>query len=200
MSANTHPSIAPGPWQLLGEAVSESLDLPAPQTTADLENVLQRLFGNQTGLSEDVDSRLLDRLVDHCLTQEDIDGGRTACAICLNSLSADENVLLLECTHIFHRACLQPWLSQQTTCPVCRHDLLHGTSSSETAGSGNTLAVARMLASYVSGDSRLGLPADSSFNCTVNPFATPHTVNATVNTPTTSTNTAHSLTDTIPLD
>jgi hypothetical protein len=29
-----------------------------------------------------------------------------------------------ECSHMFHSACLQLWLSKHTSCPVCRYEMV----------------------------------------------------------------------------
>jgi hypothetical protein len=64
-------------------------------------------------------------LVEVPLTAEDAGAGATAleCAICLAKLEAGEPVLKLRCAHIYHRACVEPWLQQSSNCPVCRCDL-----------------------------------------------------------------------------
>ena len=40
------------------------------------------------------------------------------CVICLESLPANFN--RTTCDHLFHEQCIERWLSQHTTCPVCR--------------------------------------------------------------------------------
>ena len=53
------------------------------------------------------------------------------CSICLGSLDqsagfeglpldASEATTSLECSHVFHRACLELWFERQRTCPLCR--------------------------------------------------------------------------------
>jgi hypothetical protein len=46
------------------------------------------------------------------------------CPVCLELLKADETVRALPCCHSFHMHCIDPWLSSNHTCPVCKHDLL----------------------------------------------------------------------------
>lgn len=42
------------------------------------------------------------------------------CPICLAACTARADVITLECTHVFHRSCLQKWLQNADTCPLCR--------------------------------------------------------------------------------
>lgn len=46
------------------------------------------------------------------------------CNICLTSFELGEEVVRIPCKHIFHSACLVPWLKQNGTCPVCRFSLV----------------------------------------------------------------------------
>jgi hypothetical protein len=41
------------------------------------------------------------------------------CSICLESISC--GVKIRTCQHVFHRECLQPWLTKEFTCPLCRN-------------------------------------------------------------------------------
>ncbi|KVH98522.1 E3 ubiquitin-protein ligase ATL31-like [Cynara cardunculus var. scolymus] len=47
------------------------------------------------------------------------------CAVCLNGYQDHEALRLLpECSHVFHRDCLDEWLALHVTCPVCRASLV----------------------------------------------------------------------------
>jgi hypothetical protein len=45
----------------------------------------------------------------------------TNCSICYETL--DTNVIETSCEHRFHKNCIDEWLSQQQTCPLCRECL-----------------------------------------------------------------------------
>lgn len=42
------------------------------------------------------------------------------CSICLEQVNRGELVRSLPCLHQFHTNCIDPWLRQQGTCPVCK--------------------------------------------------------------------------------
>ncbi|KAM3836389.1 E3 ubiquitin-protein ligase RNF149 [Vipera latastei] len=46
------------------------------------------------------------------------------CAICIENYKAKDTVRLLPCKHIFHKLCIDPWLLEQRTCPMCKLDIL----------------------------------------------------------------------------
>lgn len=46
------------------------------------------------------------------------------CAVCIDSYKAGEVVTVLTCDHIFHKACIEPWLLERRTCPMCKCDIL----------------------------------------------------------------------------
>ncbi|XP_076919686.1 RING-H2 finger protein ATL38-like [Bidens hawaiensis] len=51
------------------------------------------------------------------------------CAVCLNEFHDHEALRLLpECSHVFHRDCIDEWLASHVTCPVCRASLVPRTS------------------------------------------------------------------------
>nr|POF24697.1 putative ring-h2 finger protein atl71 [Quercus suber] len=60
-------------------------------------------------------------------------GNSTAscCSICLADYkNTDVLRLLPDCGHLFHVKCVDPWLQQQATCPVCRNSPLAETALS----------------------------------------------------------------------
>ncbi|KAL7244821.1 hypothetical protein ACSBR2_000222 [Camellia fascicularis] len=49
----------------------------------------------------------------------------TMCTICLAEYHKEDILrILLFCRHSFHAACIDKWLQQHSTCPVCRISLL----------------------------------------------------------------------------
>ncbi|KAF7125816.1 hypothetical protein CNMCM5793_002109 [Aspergillus hiratsukae] len=47
------------------------------------------------------------------------------CSICMEQLMGEEDVRPLPCEHIFHPACVDPWLTRyHTSCPLCRVSLV----------------------------------------------------------------------------
>lgn len=43
------------------------------------------------------------------------------CVVCLGQLQQGELVVKLQfCSHFFHEKCINPWLRQHKTCPICR--------------------------------------------------------------------------------
>lgn len=54
------------------------------------------------------------------------------CGICLNEISENKNNLIyLDCKHVFHKKCLQPWVKnkleniEKPNCPMCRHTIVN---------------------------------------------------------------------------
>jgi hypothetical protein len=50
------------------------------------------------------------------------------CTICLLTYT-DETKKATECNHIFHQECLDRWLQENNSCPLCRHVLQEHTRS-----------------------------------------------------------------------
>uniref|UniRef100_A0A6A7FSN4 Protein goliath-like n=1 Tax=Hirondellea gigas TaxID=1518452 RepID=A0A6A7FSN4_9CRUS len=46
------------------------------------------------------------------------------CAICIEPYAVAEAVRVLPCKHEFHKMCVDPWLLNQRTCPMCKMDIL----------------------------------------------------------------------------
>ncbi|CAH8357980.1 unnamed protein product [Eruca vesicaria subsp. sativa] len=51
--------------------------------------------------------------------------GGVECAVCLSEFEDEETLRLMPpCCHVFHADCVDVWLSDHSTCPLCRADLL----------------------------------------------------------------------------
>lgn len=53
---------------------------------------------------------------------EETEDDDVMCAVCLNTMERQEEIrMLMNCSHIFHRGCLDKWVDHgQRTCPLCR--------------------------------------------------------------------------------
>ncbi|KAL6581087.1 E3 ubiquitin-protein ligase sdir1 [Orobanche minor] len=47
-------------------------------------------------------------------------GDDLTCSVCLEQVNDGELIRSLPCLHQFHVNCIDPWLRQQGTCPVCK--------------------------------------------------------------------------------
>ncbi|XP_072451669.1 E3 ubiquitin-protein ligase RNF128 isoform X2 [Chiloscyllium punctatum] len=47
-----------------------------------------------------------------------------SCAVCIEAYKPNDIVRILTCNHIFHKNCIDPWLLEHRTCPMCKCDIL----------------------------------------------------------------------------
>ena len=45
------------------------------------------------------------------------------CSICLENLK-DNNCVILNCEHIYHKICIKEWLKKNNSCPNCRINII----------------------------------------------------------------------------
>lgn len=50
------------------------------------------------------------------------------CAICLEEFSEGQELRIISCSHEFHRECVDPWLQQHHTCPLCMFNIIEGSA------------------------------------------------------------------------
>ncbi|XP_038604231.1 E3 ubiquitin-protein ligase RNF128 isoform X1 [Tachyglossus aculeatus] len=46
------------------------------------------------------------------------------CAVCIEVYRPNDVVRILTCNHLFHKTCIDPWLLEHRTCPMCKCDIL----------------------------------------------------------------------------
>ncbi len=68
------------------------------------------------------------------------DDDENCCPICLVEYCHGDEIRGLPCEHEFHKACVDPWLTNNASCPACRHSLqdLVTLSASNTSQANNT--------------------------------------------------------------
>ncbi|XP_067292037.1 E3 ubiquitin-protein ligase RLIM [Pseudorasbora parva] len=49
--------------------------------------------------------------------------GKTDCQICFSEYKAGERLRMLPCLHDYHVKCIDRWLKENATCPICRADI-----------------------------------------------------------------------------
>ncbi|XP_038648383.1 RING finger protein 150a isoform X2 [Scyliorhinus canicula] len=53
-------------------------------------------------------------------TESDFDN----CAVCIEGYKSNDVVRILPCRHLFHKTCVDPWLLDHRTCPMCKMNIL----------------------------------------------------------------------------
>lgn len=67
----------------------------------------------------------IDNLATRTYGQASLEGelGR-ACSVCINEYAQGNKLRRLPCSHEFHIHCIDRWLSENNTCPICRQPIL----------------------------------------------------------------------------
>lgn len=79
-------------------------------------------FGNQRDRKEIV--KAIGQLQLHIVKHGDKGLDAENCAICIENFKPKDTVRVLPCKHIFHRHCIDPWLLDHRTCPMCKLDII----------------------------------------------------------------------------
>mmetsp|Transcript_16738 Transcript_16738/g.36213 ORF Transcript_16738/g.36213 Transcript_16738/m.36213 type:complete len:239 (-) Transcript_16738:1380-2096(-) len=123
---NAHRLRAPAgeaPWQLL--LIHQRLDSIVETMQYDELNFLIGAYSTPPPAT----SRLLKRLPRSRVSAQHLEhgvgvGAHTSCPICLQEYSMKEVLCELpRCKHVYHEACVVPWLTQRSDCPLCRQQV-----------------------------------------------------------------------------
>lgn len=86
-------------------------------------NEIEALVGTDDVRSADA-RELLDSVTETVFFSP-ISCSNQSCSICLENFEDDDEIRKLRCAHIFHKTCVDEWLTKhQTSCPICRSSLI----------------------------------------------------------------------------
>uniref|UniRef100_H2YE69 RING-type domain-containing protein n=1 Tax=Ciona savignyi TaxID=51511 RepID=H2YE69_CIOSA len=61
----------------------------------------------------------------------------SVCAICIENYKVGDVIRELPCQHLFHKKCVDPWLHNKHTCPMCKINIIKTTGNCEDSDSGH---------------------------------------------------------------
>ncbi|XP_077197043.1 RING finger protein 148 [Paroedura picta] len=91
---------------------------------------LRRARSPTESCQEEVDIKaIINQLELQTLREDDKEVGSNSesCAVCLETYKPKDVARVLRCRHLFHQACVDPWLLKNQTCPVCKWNMLGAT-------------------------------------------------------------------------
>ncbi|XP_068228408.1 E3 ubiquitin-protein ligase RNF43-like [Palaemon carinicauda] len=93
--------------------------------------------------------------------------GPEVCVVCLEEYRPHQELRVLPCKHEFHRACVDPWLLQHRTCPLCNYNIIEGCYESPpvTCSSGSALTPAPHLYSTPAHTQYVLAPSNTAHGC-----------------------------------
>ncbi|XP_066505841.1 RING finger protein 148 [Hoplias malabaricus] len=129
--------------------------------------IVKRLYRNrqlriQQRELKKVAERAIAKLQVRTLRRNDpeVEADENSCAVCIDSFKRGDIVTTLPCSHLFHKTCVEPWLLEHHTCPMCKYDILKGEVGVESSQeSSRSPADVRFYPSSVSGS--LAEPRDT---------------------------------------
>ncbi|KAM1416095.1 hypothetical protein ACFX2I_007676 [Malus domestica] len=94
----------------------------------DIEQLSKFRFRKVTNekVAGDVQGGGTDSPIEHVLSQEDAE-----CCICLSCYDDGVELRQLPCAHHFHCSCINKWLFINTTCPLCKYNILKSSSQNQ---------------------------------------------------------------------
>lgn len=90
-------------------------DIAQPDTTLNIRG------GYSYGSHERSITEAINSLIRQTVSETVSQGEKADCAVCRNELENDATVIVLPCGHWFCCVCAILWLSDNDSCPLCRH-------------------------------------------------------------------------------
>ncbi|XP_058827126.1 uncharacterized protein LOC131687102 [Topomyia yanbarensis] len=71
-----------------------------------------------------VAKRIIAKIPTKSIKSDDKEIDNDCCAICIEPYKVTDVIRVLPCKHEFHKICIDPWLLEHRTCPMCKMDIL----------------------------------------------------------------------------
>lgn len=71
-----------------------------------------------------VAKRIIAKIPTKNIKSDDKEIENDCCAICIEIYKVTDLIRMLPCRHEFHKNCIDPWLLEHRTCPMCKMDIL----------------------------------------------------------------------------
>lgn len=71
-----------------------------------------------------VAKRIIAKIPTKSIKSDDKEIDNDCCAICIEPYKVTDVIRVLPCKHEFHKTCIDPWLLEHRTCPMCKMDIL----------------------------------------------------------------------------
>ncbi|ETN64711.1 hypothetical protein AND_003537 [Anopheles darlingi] len=68
--------------------------------------------------------RIIAKIPTKSIKSDDKEIDNDCCAICIEPYKVTDVIRVLPCKHEFHKVCIDPWLLEHRTCPMCKMDIL----------------------------------------------------------------------------
>ncbi|KAK7098052.1 hypothetical protein V1264_004940 [Littorina saxatilis] len=82
----------------------------------------ERLARRLTSAAKKAIAKIPQKTVRH--GDRELDSEFDQCAVCIETYKAHDVIRTLPCKHVFHKSCVDPWLLDQRSCPMCKLDIL----------------------------------------------------------------------------
>ncbi|EKX42495.1 hypothetical protein GUITHDRAFT_141168 [Guillardia theta CCMP2712] len=76
---------------------------------------------------------------------QDEEDNRPTCSICLGNFFTGEDCRMLPCLHVFHKNCIDQWLSMSQECPLCKRSVISTDEDNTTAARANAFLVLQQM-------------------------------------------------------
>ena len=74
-------------------------------------------------VSQGVSAEVIDTFPTWTYRARDANDEAPCCSVCLCDAEDGDTLRTLPCMHTYHKDCIDKWLGEHRTCPVCKHDV-----------------------------------------------------------------------------